>query len=192
MGTNCLGPFLMTKLLLPILIRTAKSSANDSVRVIFTSSSIVDMNIIPWELSLQEILPGSHSMDKARNYSASKAGNWLLASEFSKRVRDEGIIYITQNPRNLKTNSWNGIPVLKLLLTPVLYEPIMGAYTELWAGPSVEVKADDDGRFAVPWGRWHQHPREDVIASLKTKEEGGAGLAADFCTRCEEQTEKYE
>jgi len=107
MATNCLGPFLFTKLLLPILLKTAKSesSTKGSVRVVFTTSSIVDMDGPAGGLSLEELARGHYSKDKARNYSASKAGNWLLGSEFDKRVRKDGVVVVSQNPGNLTTNS---------------------------------------------------------------------------------------
>lgn len=67
----------------------------------------------------------------------------------------------------------------------------MGAYTELWAGLSPDVKSEDGGRYAVPWGRWHPSPRQDILASLMTQEEGGTGLAEEFWAWCEEQTDMY-
>jgi NAD(P)-dependent dehydrogenase (short-subunit alcohol dehydrogenase family) len=139
MGTNCLGPFLLTKLLLPILSRTAQISPEASVRVIFTSSSIVDLNAPPGGVDIANM---QHT-DKAVNYSASKAGNWLLASEFGRKVgKDEGVVFITQNPGNLKTNGWNGVPVLKILLSPIIHETRFGALTMLWCGLSPEVKLE--------------------------------------------------
>jgi NAD(P)-dependent dehydrogenase (short-subunit alcohol dehydrogenase family) len=191
MGTNCLGPFLFTKLLLPVLTSTAKSSPKGCVRVIFTSSSIVDFSARPGGLAIEELKPGNYSKDKARNYASSKTGNWFLASEFDRRLRGEGITCVTQNPGNLKTESWNGVPVLKMLFRPLLYEPRFGAYTELWCGLSDEVKTEDGGRYAVPWGRWHAAPRKDILASLKAKDEGGTGLAGQFWEWCEEETRPY-
>lgn len=192
MTTNCLGPFLLTQLLLPILTQTAQTLPAASVRIVFTTSSIVDMNGPPGGLSLTELEPGHHSTDKARNYSSSKAGNWLLASEFDKRVRKHGIVVVAQNPGNLRTKSWDGIPwVVRKVLSPILHAPKMGAYTELWAGLSPEVTVEDGGKTAIPWGRWHPSPRKDILESLKEKEEGGTGLAGEFWKWCEEQTREY-
>jgi len=88
---------------------------------------------------------------------------------------------VTQNPGTLKTKSWDKVPwVARALLKPLMYEPKMGAYTELWAGLSPDVKCEDGGRCAIPWGRWHTSPRKEILESLKTKEEGGTGLAAEF------------
>ncbi|KAK9238845.1 hypothetical protein V1525DRAFT_82374 [Lipomyces kononenkoae] len=192
MGTNCLGHFLLTQLLLPVLLRTVKSSPKDSVRVVFTNSSIIDLEGPPGGLSLAELAPGNYSKNKARNYSASKTGNWFLASEFDKRTRNDGLVCVAQNPGNLTTKSWNGVPwMIRMLMKPVMHEPKMGAYTELWAGLSPDVKCEDGGRTAIPWGRWHPAPRKDILESLKTKEEGGTGLAAEFWGWCEEQTKGY-
>lgn len=97
-ATNCLAPYLLTNLLLPILLKTAKSSPEANVRVIWASSGIVDMQGPPGGLSLDELLPGHHGQNRGNNYSASKAGNWFLASEFDKRIRSTGIVSITQSP----------------------------------------------------------------------------------------------
>ncbi|KAF2003775.1 NAD(P)-binding protein [Amniculicola lignicola CBS 123094] len=191
MGTNCLGSFLLTKLLLPVLVQTAKSLPKASVRVIFTSSGIIDMNAPPGGVSMAELAPGKHSQDKSRNYSASKAGDWLLASEFDRRLRNEGIVCMALSPGSLKTKGWDKVPFMKFLFTPFLYEPKMGAYTLLWAGLSLEVKCEDGGRFAIQWGRWHPAPKKDILQSLKTKEEGGTGLAAEFWLWCEKHTMEY-
>ncbi|KAK9368737.1 hypothetical protein V1509DRAFT_59128 [Lipomyces kononenkoae] len=192
MGTNCLGHFLLTQLLLPVLLKTAKSSPKDSVRVVFTNSSIMDLEGPPGGLSLAELVPGNYSKDKARNYSASKTGNWFLASELDKRTRSDGLVCVAQNPGNLTTKSWNGVPwLIRMLTKPIMHEPKLGAYTELWAGLSPEVTCEDGGRTAIPWGRWHPSPRKDILESLKTKQEGGTGLAAEFWDWCEEQTKGY-
>ena len=191
MGTNCLGHFLLTNMLCPILIRTAKSRPRGSVRVVFTTSGIIDIKCPPGGLSMVELAPGSHSEDRARNYSASKAGNWLLAAEFDKRLRRDGIVSVVQTPGTLKTKGWSAVPLLKFLFTPLFHEPKMGAYTELWAGLSSEVKCEDGGRVIIPWGRWHSNPRPDILVSLKTKEEGGTGLGIEFWAWCEEHTMEY-
>lgn len=192
MGTNCLGPFLLTKLLLPVLTHTAQSSPKAGVRIVFTSSGIIDMTGPAGGVSLAELAPSNNSQDKNRNYSASKAGNWFLASEFDRRLRKDGVVCVTQNPGTLKTKGWDRVPWMFLFLfKPVMHEAKLGAYTELWAGLSQDVKCEDGGRYGIPWGRWHTSPRVDILESLKSKEEGGTGLAAEFWKWCEEQTKEY-
>ena len=191
-ATNCLGPSLLTKLLLPIMTLTATNSSKNSVRIVWTTSSIMDMLGPPGGLSLTEIKAGGSKKDIAWNYSTSKAGDWFLASEFSKRIGEKGIVSITQSPGTLKTKGWDDVPwVMRLAVKPFMYEPKMGSYTELWAGFSEEVTVKDGGKMALPWGRWHRNPRKDVLESLRGVEEGGTGLAGEFWDWCEEVTQEF-
>lgn len=193
MGTNCLGPYLFTKLLNPILVKTAEGASPGSVRVVWSTSSIVDMSGPPGGLLLSEQEPGKHNQDKAYNYSASKAGNWFLASELDKRTaRKAGIASVAVNPGNIRTKVWDNVPFLvRTLLSPFIHGPEKGAYTYLWAGLSPAVKVEDGGRFVIPWGRWHPDPRADCVESMKSKDEGGSGLAAEFWEWCDKHTEQY-
>lgn len=192
MGVNCLGPYLFTKLLTPLIIKTAQSAPKNSVRVIWTSSQIIETNGPPGGVSFEEQEPGKHPADKNRTYAASKAGNWFLASELDKRVGNDGVMSITQNPGNLYTKAWDPVPGwVKFLLLPFLYEPKMGAYTELWAGLAPQITCDDGGRYVIPWGRWHPAPKLELLDSMKAKEEGGTGLAAEFWEWCDDQTKQY-
>jgi NAD(P)-dependent dehydrogenase (short-subunit alcohol dehydrogenase family) len=159
-GINCLGPFLLTKLLLPILRQTAKTSPPASVRVLFTGSGLVDMKAPTGGVSLHELQPGKGSKDPVLTYAASKAGNWLLASEFDKRVRGDGVVCLVQNPGNLNTSGYDGVNWLTMLFVkPLLHEPKFGAYTGLWTALSTDVKVSDGGRYVLPWGKWHVSPQ---------------------------------
>ncbi|PTD09329.1 putative oxidoreductase [Fusarium culmorum] len=191
MGINCLAPFLLTKLLLPVLKRTASISSEPSTRVIFVTSGMVDSSPLGG-IPLEELHPGKPSRDLARNYTISKTGNWFLASEFDRRMRTDGIIFIAQNPGNLLTNIWERVPwFLKAPIRILLHPPIKGAYSELWAGLSTEIKLEDGGRYGVPWGKWHPGPRKDLLLSLKTKDDGGSGVAVAFWDWCEKETASF-
>lgn len=189
-GTNCLGPFLFTQLLAPKLKEAAKKAPKDSVRIVWASSAVVDSMAPKGGLSICEL--DSPTSDQNYTYTISKAGNWLLASEFARRVESDGIISITQNPGNLNTNLLAGLPkVMKMLVKPLLYPAKMGAYTNLWAGLSPEVKGKDGGRYVIPWGRWHGCPRRDIWGGFMSKEEGGTGEAGEFWGWCEERTKEF-
>ncbi|EGU78895.1 hypothetical protein FOXB_10587 [Fusarium oxysporum f. sp. conglutinans Fo5176] len=193
MGINCLAPYLLTKLLLSVLKQTASSNPGPSTRVIFTGSGVMDMMAPPGGIPLAELTPGKQSKDPTHNYTISKTGNWFLASEFDRRVRSDGIICICQNPGNLSTNIWDRVPWhLRVPNKVFLHPPKRGAYSELWAGVSTEIKLEDGGRYGIPWGRWHPSPRKDLVQSLKTKEDGGSGIAADFWDWCDQQTRKLQ
>lgn len=88
-GVNCLGPFLLTKLLTPTLVATAqdKATAPGTVRVVFLSSlaadifsdknTIVDMDNLDFHVNK----PAKYS------YGASKAGDWIYGFEMSRRYK---------------------------------------------------------------------------------------------------------
>ena len=77
------------------------------------------------------------------------------------------------------------------ILSPLLHPPKFGAYTELWAGLSQDVTMEDTGRYAIPWGRWHPRPRQDILDAMKSSSQGGTGLAEEFWKWCDDQTRVY-
>ncbi|KAL9086009.1 MAG: hypothetical protein Q9159_004402 [Coniocarpon cinnabarinum] len=183
-GTNALGPFLFTKCLLPVL------KAAPASRVIWSSSMLVE-TAVKGGFDMQTIINPPN--DSTTNYVNSKTANWFLAFEFARRYSDGNIISITQNPGNLRTLVWRHEPwwvtwpSWLLLLWPQHH----GAHTALWAGLSPQVTLDDNGKYVVPWGRWHPCPRPDLLQALKTEEEGGTGRAAEFFEWCERETVNF-
>jgi retinol dehydrogenase-12 len=91
-GTNNLAPFLFTKLLIPILAETAKTSPPGSVRVVWTSSSAV--NFAPKEGVDMSNLDYKVDKNVWQKYGISKSGNYYHNSEFAKRYAGEGIISV--------------------------------------------------------------------------------------------------
>lgn len=92
-GTNCVGPFILTKLLFPILASTAKHAPMNSVRVVWTSSILVDLMAPEGGVTIRQL--SSPDSNRNEHYSASKVGNWLLASEYHRRFSDTGILNLT-------------------------------------------------------------------------------------------------
>ena len=130
--------------------------------------------------------------DQSKNYTLSKVGNWFLASELADRVREQGILSITQNPGNLKTNLLRHAPaMMRWISAPLLHHAKMGAYTALWAGLAPDLGLDAGGGYVVPWGRMHPCPRADLVLALKSREEGGTGQARVFAEWCEEQVREF-
>lgn len=124
LGTNNIGHFLFTKLLHPVLKNTAASAPRNSVRVIWVSSSAIDVapsGVIDFT-----------NMDYKRDerawtkYGRSKAGNVLHAVEFARRTESEGIVSVVSiwiirlvvitncvqslNPGNLATDLQRSMP----------------------------------------------------------------------------------
>ncbi|KAK7726028.1 short-chain alcohol dehydrogenase [Botryosphaeria dothidea] len=167
MGTNCLGPFLFTQLLLPLLRKTAASSPPGSVRVTWAASVAIDLLSPAHGVDLDEANGGAPKVlsTPQQNYGQSKSGNVLLGTEFARRYRDDGI-------------------------RSMLYPSIKGAYTELYAGWSPDINMENSGCLVVPWGRI-QTPRAGIEEGIKRKDEGGLGVAEKFWEWCEKEMKAY-
>ena len=191
LATNCLGHHLLTQLLLPALRDTAKITSPSSVRVVWTSSIVVDLSAPKSGINLSDL--SNPPSDQQKNYVTSKVGNWFLAYALAAQVDSEGILSVTANPGNLKTALLRHLPrYVGVITSPLLYGPKMGAYTELWAGLSSDVKMGDGGKYVLPWGRLHPRPREDMLEAMKGEEEGGTGVAEEFVKWCDAQITEFE
>ncbi|KAI5114641.1 hypothetical protein M0805_001569, partial [Coniferiporia weirii] len=134
-GTNCLGHFYFTQLLLPTLIDTAKSTPEKQARVITTSSSghLMHGPGFKWD-TLKGDSPARTKYGRQMLYAQSKYGNVVVARELAQRYGDQGIISISVNPGNLKTELQRHTSGLQLrILSLMLYPAPMGALTQLWA-----------------------------------------------------------
>lgn len=89
LGTNCLGPFLFTQLLLPVLRQTAASSPPNSVRVLFTASLMAELSTPKGGINFDDI---NHERSGNQNvaYGQSKVGNIFLGNEFARRNEKAG------------------------------------------------------------------------------------------------------
>ncbi|KAK3984629.1 hypothetical protein QBC44DRAFT_10394 [Cladorrhinum sp. PSN332] len=194
-GTNCLGPFLLTKLLTPILSKTAKQSPPNAVRVVWPASCLVDMTSPEGGIRPEFLQDTSKVTHQDELYTTSKVGNWFLASEFARRqTKAEGVVHVAGNPGNYVTNIWRNVPViLYWILRPILRDPVHGAETYLFMGLSADVTVDDavTGRYVIPDGRWHPGPRKDLLLALRGKEGGGSGRAGEFHEWCEERVREF-
>jgi NAD(P)-dependent dehydrogenase (short-subunit alcohol dehydrogenase family) len=184
LGTNCVAPFLFTKALTPMLIETAKKEPKGSVRVIWVSSSAatlvaptggVDMDNLNYKKDV-------HQMTK---YGISKGGNVLHAMEFQRRYEEHGIVSVSLNPGNLKSELQRHISAFQLLiLRMIMYPPVNGAYTELFAGLAPDVADLKMSEWVVPWGRI-MPLRNDYYSEI------GKKTAKAFWEWSEKQVEQY-
>jgi NAD(P)-dependent dehydrogenase (short-subunit alcohol dehydrogenase family) len=189
LATNCLGPYLFTQLLIPTPRATTAHAEVGHVRVIWTSSQMVDLAAMQGGLDVANITTD----DQAKNYTMTKVGNWFLASELAKQCGSDGILSVSQNPGNLKTNLLRHAPTfMRIVTAPLLYPAERGACTELWAGLSEELTMETNGSYIIPWGRLHPAPRPDLVAALESKEEGGTGQAKMFMEWCDSQVSRFK
>ncbi|RYP57980.1 hypothetical protein DL770_010530 [Monosporascus sp. CRB-9-2] len=92
MATNALGPFLLTKLLEPVLLHTAKHSSSGSTRIVWVASIMAlgtPKGGIVWDTAAGQ---PSLLSDSFANYMQSKAGVIFLAHEYAKQLKKTGII----------------------------------------------------------------------------------------------------
>lgn len=105
-ATNCLGGFLLTKLLLPTLKATAKAEGKEgAVRVTWAASLAVDLLSPKGGIAFGdgknaspagEPIPAPKVLGKNGDYGQSKAGNYYLAAAMAHRDgwgREEGIAH---------------------------------------------------------------------------------------------------
>jgi len=182
LGTNVVGPWLFTDLLAPLLEKTAAQSPAGTVRVLWAGSFVVEAGSPTDGVQFENDAPKVFNFP-ARDYGQSKAANVLLAREFMQRHAGKNIISLAFNPGNLQTELQRHTPALitwvfnRIMLHPARF----GAYTELWAGWSEDVKGMADGKvYAVPWGRNAlPETRADIVKAL---EEGVVGKKLwDWC-----------
>ena len=93
MATNCLGPFLLNRLLEPILTRTAQAEQSpNSVRIVWLASMIT-ASVPPGGIQFDSQSGTPKVLKNAmQNYMQSKVGNVFLASEAAKRLGRGGVI----------------------------------------------------------------------------------------------------
>ncbi|KAH7047607.1 hypothetical protein B0J12DRAFT_129395 [Macrophomina phaseolina] len=193
MGTNCLGPYLLTRLLLPLLTKTAAISAPNTVRVTWAASVAIDVapeHGMVWNDKLKK--PVIHKNNPSLNYAQSKVGNVFLASEFARRLgRETGVVSASYNPGNLRTELLrHSNPIAAFFLQVLMYPARLGACTELFAGWSPAIGQHNAGCLVVPWGRIHE-PRHGLQQAIRLNYEGGYGIAERFWDWCDRETSRW-
>lgn len=150
-GTNVLGHFYFTKLLLPVLLAGVKSSSDGKARVVNTSS----MGHISGSLDFNTFKdgPARKKSTSWNMYAQSKFGNVVFSNEPARRYGDQGIVSTALHPGNIRTDLQRHTPkLINSLAQFVLYPAHQGALTQLWAGTSV-AGAELNGKYLVPWAR---------------------------------------
>ncbi|KAF8885697.1 hypothetical protein CPB84DRAFT_125022 [Gymnopilus junonius] len=151
-GTNVLGHFYFTNLLLPSLIAGAKSSPDGKARVVNTSSFA---SRLTKDLDFNAITdtPARRKKGTQLLYVQSKFANVLFSDELARRYGEQGIVSTAVNPGNLRSDLQRHISAVEnFVLKAILYPANYGALTQLWAGTSPE-GAQLNGKYLIPWAR---------------------------------------
>jgi NAD(P)-dependent dehydrogenase (short-subunit alcohol dehydrogenase family) len=150
-GTNVLGHFYFTTLLLPLLLAGTKTSGDGTARVVNVSSSghiLSNLDFNTFKDGPARVKAGTEML-----YFQSKHGNVVFATELARRYGDQGIVSTSLNPGNLSTDLLRyGSRTKKTIVNLILYPAPYGALTPLWAGTSLEGK-DFNGKYLIPWAR---------------------------------------
>ncbi|KAA1473087.1 NAD-P-binding protein [Dentipellis sp. KUC8613] len=151
-GTNVIGHYLFTKLLLPALFAATASGTHGKARVVTVSSSA---SYLVNGIDYDTLRDGPHRRSKSdpeKLYYQSKFANVVVAREFARRYGDK-IVSTSTNPGNIQSELQRYLTGFrKLLIDRILYPTPMGAITQLWAGTAPET-ADYNGKFLIPWAR---------------------------------------
>lgn len=98
LAVNCLGPFLFTKLLHPLLESTAKSLPAGSVRVVWLGSLMIQIMAPKGGIDLDNLDYKKKFPDINVRYAVSKTGNLFICSEWAKRDAEKGIFHLVRKP----------------------------------------------------------------------------------------------
>ncbi|KAH8106655.1 NAD-binding protein [Phellopilus nigrolimitatus] len=149
-GTNVIGPFYFTNLLLPALEEGAKK---DGMGRVVTTSSIghTMAPAIDYETLVDN--PKRLELTTHELYCQSKLANVMFARELARRFGNKGIVSTSCNPGNLRTNLQRHTSgIQKIILNFICHPASLGALTQLWAGTSSETR-DFNGKYLIPWAR---------------------------------------
>ncbi|KAF8682753.1 KR domain [Rhizoctonia solani] len=165
-GTNTLGHYFFTSLLLTTLIHTARNSpvAGGHARVVTTSSMAafaIWKGSIVWE-TLGTDMASQKACKKAGTrflYCQSKLGNVLFSNELAKHYEEQGIVACSVHPGVIQSELFRYVPRLfaKAVVgrALIVYPASQGALTQLWAGTMPE-GLEHNGKasgYLVPWAQ---------------------------------------
>ncbi|KAJ3481616.1 hypothetical protein NLG97_g7775 [Lecanicillium saksenae] len=191
LGVHNLGHVLFTELLTPLLAETAKREPPGSARVVWVASLYAEMGSPTGGVDPKNIDYSKKDESKYFKYSASKAGVYYQGTEYARRHRSEGIVSLPVNPGNLKSDLQRHHPsIAQKIGNWMLYPPVNGAYTELFAGLSPKVTMAESGSYVIPFGRF-SFIRSDIEQGSRLEAEGGTGMGKIWYDWCIEQVKTY-
>ncbi|MFT3766658.1 MAG: SDR family oxidoreductase [Minicystis sp.] len=168
-GTNHLGPFVFTTLLLPRLRASAPA------RIVNVSSKAhYEAKGIDWDA----LRKPTKTITALREYEVSKLCNVLFTKELARGRAGEGVKSYSLHPGVVASDIWRKIPwPIRPLLLKRMITVEQGAETSLYCATSSEV-ADHDGRYYDECREKKPNPLADdagLAKELWEKSEAWAG-----------------
>ncbi|KAG8747751.1 hypothetical protein FRC10_011880 [Ceratobasidium sp. 414] len=165
-GTNVLGHYLFTTLLLPTLIHTAQT--NGTARVVNTSSG-AHWAAPSGGINYATLLPNDPRADEARQKMGSASlhaqSKWAIvafSTELARRYTSQGIISTSLHPGSIRNEWHNSLTGIWKWVVDMWVKPTTwGALTQLYAGTAPE-GVGFSGKYLIPWGRVST-PRPGVL-----------------------------
>lgn len=168
-GTNHVGPFLLTRLLLDRLRESAPARIVNVASVAHYNAPGID-----WEA----IRRPTRSFTGMREYSMSKLANVLHAQELARRLDGAGVSTYALHPGAVASDIWRRVPwPLRPLMKRRMITVAEGARTSLYCATAPEVAAET--------GRYYDNCRIKEPAAVAT-----AALAGELWRRSLEWTER--
>ncbi|KAG2051641.1 NAD(P)-binding protein [Suillus hirtellus] len=150
-GTNVLGHFYFTKIVMPALLAGATQSPDGTARIVNTASNAHWFGSLDYNTFKDS--PARKQKSVKNLYGQSKMGNILFAAEVAKRYGNRGIVSTALNPGGIKTElgRYHG-SFSKMISSMIFHDVSLGALTQLYAGTTAE-GANLNGKYLVPWAR---------------------------------------
>jgi retinol dehydrogenase-12 len=166
-GTNHVGPFLLTNLLLDRLRSSAPARIVNVASVAHYNAPGID-----WEA----VRRPTRTTTGMREYSVSKLANVLHAKELARRLEGSGVTTYALHPGTIASDIWRRVPwPVRPLIKRRMDSPEQGARTSLYCATAAEV-ADQSGLYYDDCRR-----KEPAAAATAT-------LAAELWRRSSEWT----
>jgi retinol dehydrogenase-12 len=138
-GTNHLGHFLLTSLLLPRLRASAPS------RVVTVASA---SHFQAKGMDFERFRRGTRSLTTYPEYCVSKLCNVLFAQELGRRETANGVSSFSLHPGVVRTRIWRRVPwPARAILTRSMLSPEDGALTVLFCATAPGIEALSGGYF---------------------------------------------
>ena len=170
-ATNVLGPFLLTSLLLPALVRAAPS------RVINVASG----GMYTARIDVDDVQLDGRDFDGARFYAHTKRAEVILSEEWGRLLGAAGVSVHSTHPGWVATAGVkSSLPRFERVMGPLLRSPDAGADTIVWLAGS-PAGVESSGEF---WHDRRPRPKHRVPGTRESAEERAELF--DLCERlCE-------
>jgi len=154
-GTNVLGHFYFTQLLLPVLFAATERHPDEKARVVNVSSR-GHLGFPKINFDTLRDGPARYKLSRFNKYGQSKFGNIVFSNELARRYGDQ-LISSSLHPGIIDSELIRHVPtflakIFRPLLNLLWYPADMGAITQLYAATSQEGK-EFNGKYLTAFAR---------------------------------------